>query len=196
MSQIQNKSILYTRCLNFRKLNTRYLHFKRNIMHLNALLSLFFILSLFQLSWCDTLHAQNDVQLHELFQSPPEAAKPWVYWYWMHAAVSREGITADLEAMKDAGIGGAYLFHIKGITQPPLYEPPVEQLTPEWYEMVRFAMAEAARLGLKMAMHSCDGFTVAGGPWITPEMSMQKVVWTETLVSGMQHFNDTLPQPA
>ena len=45
---------------------------------------------------------------------PPAAAKPWVFWYWMHGAVSKEGITADLEAMKEVGIGGAYLMPIKG----------------------------------------------------------------------------------
>src|SRR5205823_13272201 len=37
------------------------------------------------------------------FHHPPEAAKPWVFWYWMNAAVSREGITEDLEAMKADG---------------------------------------------------------------------------------------------
>ena len=36
-----------------------------------------------------------------------DSAKSWVFWYWMHGAVSPEGITADLEAMKHAGIGGA-----------------------------------------------------------------------------------------
>ena len=41
------------------------------------------------------------------FLNPPESAKPWVFWYWMHGAVSKEGITADLEAMKEVGIGGA-----------------------------------------------------------------------------------------
>ena len=177
---------------------------KKGLKHLFPFaLSLFFIFILSFVSLSerlraqnpDQLRAQNPDQLRELFQSPPESAKPWVFWYWMHAAVSHEGITADLEAMKDAGIGGAYLFTIKGVTQPPLYEPPAEQLSPEWYEMVRFAFAEADRLGLKMAIHSCDGFTVAGGPWITPELSMQKVVWTETIVTGGKLYHDTLPQP-
>jgi hypothetical protein len=150
------------------------------------------IIFFFSIVACQRYNAQD---LFEIFRHPPESAKPWVFWYWMHAAVSREGITADLEAMKDAGIGGAYLFTVKGVTQPPLYEPVTEQLTPEWYEMVRFAFAEADRLGLKIGIHSCDGFTVAGGPWVTPELSMQKVVWKDTLVDGQQLFNDTLPQP-
>ena len=43
------------------------------------------------------------------FASPPASAKPQVWWHWMAGNVSREGITADLEAMADAGIGGAIL---------------------------------------------------------------------------------------
>src|ERR1700749_3024836 len=62
-----------------------------------------------------------------LFQHPPDAARPWVFWYWMQAAVSREGIRADLQAMKEAGIGGAYLMPIKGVANPPLIDPPIEQ---------------------------------------------------------------------
>jgi hypothetical protein len=133
--------------------------------------------------------------LRSEFLNPPESAMPWVFWYWMHASVSREGITADLEAMKEAGIGGAYLMSIKGVTEPPLYEPPVEQLSPFWWSMVRHAMNEADRLGLGLAMHASDGFSLAGGPWITPELSMQKVVWTEMYVSGGRLFDDTLPGP-
>lgn len=129
------------------------------------------------------------------FRHPPEAARPWVFWYWLNAAVSRAGITADLEAMKQAGLGGAYLMPVKGVAKPPLLEPPVEQLSPAWWNMVRFAMQEADRLGLKLAMHACDGFTVAGGPWITPALSMQKVVWTETQVDGGHPVEVMLDRP-
>ncbi|MBV5316087.1 MAG: hypothetical protein JZU47_22500, partial [Prolixibacteraceae bacterium] len=37
------------------------------------------------------------------FQSPPESAKVWTWWHWMNGNVSKEGITADLEAMKRVG---------------------------------------------------------------------------------------------
>ena len=39
------------------------------------------------------------------FVQPPAAARPWVYWMWMDGNISREGLTADLEAMAGAGIG-------------------------------------------------------------------------------------------
>ncbi|SHM93157.1 glycosyl hydrolase [Chitinophaga sp. CF418] len=137
----------------------------------------------------------QDQYLDSIFRQPPASAKPWVFWYWMHASVSRAGITADLEAMKEAGIGGAYLMPIKGKANPPFINPPVEQLSPAWWDMVRFAHSEAGRLGLQLGMHVSDGFALAGGPWITPELSMQKVVWTATSVKGNTVFNDTLPQP-
>lgn len=133
--------------------------------------------------------------LKKLFQSPPESAKPWVFWYWMNAAISKEGITADLEAMKQAGIGGAYLMPIKGATNPPMFTPVVEQLTPEFWAMIKHAFKESDRLGIKIGMNACDGFATAGGPWITPELSMQKVVWTETRLVGGRRFNDTLLTP-
>ena len=34
------------------------------------------------------------------FAHPPDSARPWVYWLWMDGNLSREGITADLEAMR------------------------------------------------------------------------------------------------
>jgi hypothetical protein len=185
MSQSQYNALSFSGDLNL----------KKGLRHLCLCPFLFIIFYLLCHNLCAELQAQDTSQLYELFKSPDESSKPWVYWYWMHAAVSREGITADLEAMKEAGIGGAYLFTVKDVMQPPLYEPPAVQLSPEWYDLVHFAFAEADRLGLKMAIHSCDGFTVAGGPWITPELSMQKVVWTETIIAGDQWYDDTLPQP-
>ncbi|QIP13609.1 DNA-binding protein [Spirosoma aureum] len=122
-------------------------------------------------------------------------AKPWVFWYWMQGGVSKEGITADLEAMKETGIGGAYLMPIKGVTDPPLYTPATAQLSPRWWDMVRFTMQEAKRLGLEMGMHVSDGFALAGGPWITPALSMQKVVYASMQVQGNQAISVKLPQP-
>ena len=128
------------------------------------------------------LSAQQSIE--QRFLNPPESAKPWVFWYWMHGAVSREGITADLEAMKEVGIGGAYLMPIKDTSAAVPFQPTVRQLTPESWAMVKFAMLEAKRLKLQLAMHVSDGFALAGGPWIRPELSMQKLVWSKQYVTA------------
>lgn len=141
-------------------------------------------------------YLSDNSDLRNAFIHPPESAKPWVFWYWIQGAVSKEGITADLQAMKEAGIGGAYLMSIKGPMNPPVFDPPLIQLTPQWWQMVKFAMTEADRLDLKLAIHDCDGFAVAGGPWITPEISMQKVTWSQKWINGGTAFHDTLPRPA
>ena len=141
------------------------------------------------------IQAQPKPNIKSIFLHPPESAKPWTFWYWMHGAVSKPGITADLEAMKEIGLAGAYLMPIQDTVSTIPFHPTVRQLTPEWWEMVRFAMQESKRLNLKLAMHVSDGFALAGGPWITPELSMQKVVWTSTEVKGGRSISLSLPQP-
>jgi hypothetical protein len=46
--------------------------------------------------------------LDEVFANPPQEAKPRVMWMWMGRNVTKEGITRDLEALKDAGFGGSF----------------------------------------------------------------------------------------
>jgi hypothetical protein len=125
------------------------------------------------------------------FQSPPASAKPHTWWHWMNGNVTKEGITADLEAMQRVGIGGAQVFNAsEGI--PP---GPVKFNSPEWHEMFAFAVKEANRLGLELCVHNCAGWSSSGGPWNSPEHSMEHVVMTETKVAGGQKFSGTLPQP-
>lgn len=117
-------------------------------------------------------------------------SKPWTFWYWMYGEVSEAGIEADLQAMKDANLGGFYLMPIKGKSDipknaagNPLYEGNAEQLSPTWWKMVGKVYATAEKLGLEMGIHFCDGFALAGGPWITPEESMKRVVFSKAIKS-------------
>jgi len=115
---------------------------------------------------------------------PSEDAKPWTFWYWMYGAVSKEGITKDLAAMHDAGLGGFYLMFIKGVNEGKEYHGDAQQLSPSWWNKIDWTFHVADSLGLKAGLHFADGFSLAGGPWITPAESMQKVVWTDTVVNG------------
>ena len=62
-----------------------------------------------------TLPARADTTaLAKDFSQPPAATKPRCYWYWFDDHVSKEGITRDLEAMREVGIGGAFIGIIGG----------------------------------------------------------------------------------
>ena len=130
-----------------------------------------------------------------MFANPPLAAAPGAYWYWLGGNVSRAGITADLEAMHEVGIWNPMLFAIGKSGPDTLIQPPADALTPLWWEMVEHAAAEAARLGQILSLNCCDGWATASGPWITPELSMQHVVWSETTAQGGARLNATLPRP-
>ena len=119
---------------------------------------------------------------------------PWTFWYWMYGAVSEAGITADLQAMKDVGLGGCYLMPIRGNAEHPEYNVQADALSENFWHMVDYSMAQADSLGLGLGIHVCDGFALAGGPWITPEESMQKIVFCDTVVSGGKHHLQ-MPQP-
>ena len=121
--------------------------------------------------------------------------QPWTFWYWMYGAVSKAGIHADLQAMKDVGLGGCYLMPIRGTQEKPEYQGDAQQLSPKFWEMVDYALQQADSLNLEMGIHVCDGFALAGGPWIKPEESMQKVVFCDTIVRGGYHqFKMKKPQ--
>jgi hypothetical protein len=125
------------------------------------------------------------------FTAPPDSARPQTWWHWVDGNVTREGITADLEAMARVGIGGAHIFEA-GCRVP---SGPVEYASPEWRALVKYAAQEASRLGIELAIHNCAGWSSSGGPWITPELSMQKLVWSETFLQGPKQIAVALPQP-
>lgn len=142
-----------------------------------------------------SLNVSAQSALEQRFSAPPAEADPWCFWYWMYGAVTEEGIKADLEAMKNVGLGGTYLMPIKAVETAPQYEGKAPQLSSEWWRLVGRSMEIADSLGLKLGMHICDGFALAGGPWISPAESMQKVVTADTIVKGGVVENLVLPVP-
>lgn len=117
--------------------------------------------------------------------------KPHTWWHWMNGNVTKEGITLDLESMARVGIGGFQNFDAgTGIPKGP-----VVYLSSEWLELKKHAISEANRLGLEFTMHNCPGWSSSGGPWITPELSMQEVTWSELVTEGGKEIQVKLPRP-
>ncbi len=139
----------------------------------------------------NALSSRAESSLENRFRTPPSAAKPHTWWHWLNGNVTRQGITADLEAMKRVGIGGAQIFNVdQGIPKGP-----VPFMSPDWLDMIGFAGREANRLGIELCIHNCAGWSSSGGPWITPEYAMQVLVTSETTVQGPGRVRDPLPKP-
>lgn len=106
--------------------------------------------------------------LWKSFSDPPDSSRPWCYWYWVHGNVDRETITADLESMKEIGFGGVLMLDPRGY-DGVVEKPAVKYAfgSPEWRQMVVFAVKECARLGLEFTMNLSDCGGSLKGPWKT-----------------------------
>ncbi len=122
------------------------------------------------------------------FDYPQDSARTKVWWFHGETTGTHEGITADLEAFKQQGIGGVVYYdqvHGKG-------EGAFKVFTHEWWDELLFSSQEARRLGLSFECNASNGY-VAGGSWITPDKSMQRLACTELVVDGGNDLRFQLP---
>ncbi|MCC8426184.1 glycosyl hydrolase [Mucilaginibacter sp. UR6-11] len=126
------------------------------------------------------------------FLNPPNTAKPGVYWYFMDGNMNRQSITADLEAMKKAGIGNLVFLEVNvGVPRGP-----VDFLSPQWLDLFKHAVRESERLGIEITLGIGPGWTGSGGPWVKPAQSMQHLVSSSISIKDGQKGKITLPVPA
>lgn len=122
----------------------------------------------------------SGTSLAAVFDDPPVSARPATWWHWMNGNVTREGITLDLEWMARVGLAGPLIFETGQAALPGA----AVQRSAYWQECVRHAVKECARLGLELGMHNCSGWSCAGGPWVDPEDSMKKLVFSRAVIEG------------
>ncbi|MDR1497307.1 MAG: hypothetical protein LBS59_02655 [Puniceicoccales bacterium] len=139
----------------------------------------------------------------EAFRNPPKVYHPETLLFFFGGNVSKEGITADLEAIANAGLSGIQFFHgntggnWKGVSKQ------VTCLSPQWYDAVRHMANECRRLGLKFAMHNSPGWAMSGGPWIKSENAMRHLVMSRTDIDSGEGAAESIqkrmlprPQPS
>lgn len=125
------------------------------------------------------------------FYHVPDSTRTKVWWFHGETATTHQGITADLEAFKQAGVGGVVYYdqvHGKAEGAAPVFSD-------EWWDALIFSASEAKRLGLSFEISLSNGY-VAGGPWITKEMSMKRLCYSELKLSSGESFADVFPLPA
>ena len=113
------------------------------------------------------------------FLNPTDENRPLIIWQWMDGLVTKEGITKDLEAFKAAGLAGVQNFQIGGDMQSLVGDPTCAIGSGKWKTMMRWAMEECRRLGLSFGTHNCPGWSSSAYGNVTPEYSMQKLVFSE-----------------
>jgi hypothetical protein len=132
--------------------------------------------------------------LSQGFANPPDSARPRVWWHWMSGNITKEGIQADLEWMRRAGVAGFQNFDA-GLDTPQIVAKRLVYMTPAWKDAFRFTATLADKLGLEMAIAGSPGWSESGGPWVTPQQAMKKYVWSETRLEDGRPFDGILPRP-
>ena len=154
-----------------------------------------FFIGLFLLTTGITV-AQTTDQLEQDFLNPKNEHKSIIIWQWMDGLVTREGITADLEAFKEAGLAGVQNFQIGGPRQIRISDPSASIESDKWKGLMRWAMDECERLGLTFGTHNCPGWSSSAYPTVEPRYSMLKLVYSEVPVPTDKRIRTMqLPRP-
>jgi hypothetical protein len=139
--------------------------------------------------WPICAGARDD--LAEQFRTPPDSARPGVYWYFMDGNLDREEMVKDLESMQEAGLGNLVFLEVNiGVPRGP-----VDFMSEPWQELFADAVRHAERLGIDITLGAGPGWTGSGGPWVPAEQSMQHLVFSEVHVEGPAVFDGVLPLP-
>lgn len=121
----------------------------------------------------------------DLFLRPEKVNYPETWFHFIDGNVDLEGITKDMEAIADAGISGIQFFHGgKFGGDWPGVKQHIMCLSPKWGDAVSKVASEADRLGLRLTMQNCPGWSLAGGPWISEENAMRTLVYSRTDIEG------------
>jgi hypothetical protein len=107
--------------------------------------------------------------------------KPWTRWWWEGSAVTKEGLTWNLEQYKKAGLGGVEITPIYGIHG---YEQSfIKFLSPQWIDVFLHTLNESKRLGMGVDLANATGWPF-GGPWVKDEDASKTVYYKVYKLSG------------
>lgn len=122
--------------------------------------------------------ASAQTELYNSFCHPHNEARTKVWWFHGETTTTKDGIDADLEAFREKGVGGVVFYdQVHGNA-----EGAFPSMSKEWWEMLKHAALKAKQLGLTFEVAASNGY-VAGGPWITEDLGMQRLAMVDTVVT-------------
>ena len=136
---------------------------------------------------------QNSIEeLQRGWENPPLSARNRVWWHWMNGNITKEGIRKDLQWMKDTRQGGVHNFDA-ALGTPTIVDKRLIYMDEGWKDAFAYAVKVADSLGLEFTVASAPGWSSTGGPWVSEQDAMKKLVWSEAYASG--NVNMSLPEP-
>jgi hypothetical protein len=143
---------------------------------------------------CGISHAQVDPSINQNISIAewPEISfetKPWTRWWWHGSAVTKEGITFEMEAFQKAGLGGVEITPIYGVYGHE--DKFVNFLSPLWMDLLAHTLKEGKRLGLGVDMATGTGWPF-GGPWVEAEDACKNIRLKRYDLEGGQRLNEKI----
>ena len=134
-------------------------------------------------------------ELKDVFQNPPDKAKPRGYWVWPHGNFDYATIEKELREFRDKGLSGVDIFDL-GVKDPNDVIPAGPAfMSPEQVDGMAYALQVAKELGLKVGLIVSSSWN-AGGSWTTPEYAAMNLVASMDTVTGPLTLDRELPFPA
>ena len=139
----------------------------------------------FALLWI-SLSAQNSGYKPE-WPSAKRETKPWTRWWWLGSALTKDGITQEMEAYKKAGLGGLEITPIYGVygTENQF----VNFLSPAWMELLHHTFQEAERLDMGIDMATGTGWPF-GGPWVSEDDACKNMEFKTYSLKGGERLSE------
>lgn len=122
------------------------------------------------------IHTEVD-QVKDGFRRPVPEARPMMRWWWFGPDVDHAELERELEAMRDAGIGGVEVAFVY-----PLREGSPRFLSETMLAALRHAALYARKLGLRFDMTLGSGWSY-GGPHIDAQLASRKLHWDRRDIS-------------
>ena len=126
-------------------------------------------------------------QLKQGWQGPAATYKQHTRWWWPGNAVTKDGITYQLEQMHEKGIGGVEIMSFLSVYQ----KGNIDYLSDEFLDMLKFTVSEAKRLGMEVSITFGAGW-LFGGDWVGEADRIKALEFTVTDVDGGKNYQGWL----
>jgi len=140
--------------------------------------------------------SEKEDRLFSQFGNPPSLTRPFFRWWWNGNRVTADEISRELKLMHDAGAGGV---EINPIALAKFYgDPPIralDWLSDEWNHLVKHAVNEANKLGMKADLIVGTGWPF-GGKFLERNETIQGLELSLQSLSGPSHFDKIVFDPS